>query len=143
MGSGGCSVYWVFHTNSVVFRMTFPNIYHVIPRCTRDTLQCTEHPRCVLMQGDHIGLTLVRGFLLQRPSLARPVDGFGTSYPGYIRLRLEYSFFSYRPLMNVSTKSKIRKKPKETCSLPCFSLHKISDINFIFLVSILGTIHFL
>ena len=27
----GCSVHWGFHTNSVVFPMTFPHIYHDIP----------------------------------------------------------------------------------------------------------------
>ena len=29
--TGGCSVHWGFHTNSVVFPMTFPHIYHDIP----------------------------------------------------------------------------------------------------------------
>ena len=29
--TGGCSVHWGFHTNSVVFPLTFPNIYHDIP----------------------------------------------------------------------------------------------------------------
>ena len=28
--TGGCSVHWGFHTNSVVFPMTFPQIYHDI-----------------------------------------------------------------------------------------------------------------
>ena len=27
----GCSVHWGFHTNSIVFPMTFPHIYHDIP----------------------------------------------------------------------------------------------------------------
>ena len=35
----GCSVQWGFHTNSIVFAMTLPHIYHDIP-------QCTEHPQC-------------------------------------------------------------------------------------------------
>ena len=34
--TGGCSVHWGFHTNSIVFPMTFPHIYHDIPRCTHD-----------------------------------------------------------------------------------------------------------
>ena len=40
-----------FHTNSIVFPMTFPHIYHDPPRCTHDISQCThdipqrsEHP---------------------------------------------------------------------------------------------------
>ena len=48
---GGCSVHWGFHTNSVVFPMTLPHIYHDISHCTHDTLpvygtspQCTAHP---------------------------------------------------------------------------------------------------
>ena len=39
----GCSVHWGFHTNSVVFPMTFPHVYHDIPQCTHIS-QCTEHP---------------------------------------------------------------------------------------------------
>ena len=35
----GCSVHWGFHTNSIVFPITFPHIYHDIP-------QCTEHSQC-------------------------------------------------------------------------------------------------
>ena len=41
----GCSVHWGFHTDSIVFPMTFPHIYHDIPQCTHDILQCTEHPQ--------------------------------------------------------------------------------------------------
>ena len=26
--TGGCLVHWAFHTNSIVFPMTFPDIYH-------------------------------------------------------------------------------------------------------------------
>ena len=33
-----CSVHWGFHTNSIVSSMTFPYIYHDIPRCTHDIL---------------------------------------------------------------------------------------------------------
>ena len=32
----GCSVHWDFHTNSVVFPMIFPHIYHDTPQCTHD-----------------------------------------------------------------------------------------------------------
>ena len=42
--TGGCSVHWGFHANSVVFPITFPHIYHDIPRCTHDIPRCTEHP---------------------------------------------------------------------------------------------------
>ena len=35
-----------FPCNSIVFPMTFPHIYHDIPRCTHDIPQCTEHPQC-------------------------------------------------------------------------------------------------
>ena len=65
-----CSVHWGFHTNSIVFPMTFPNIYHDIPQCTHDIPHnthdipwCTEHPLlyCTppvyckdIMQGDKV-----------------------------------------------------------------------------------------
>ena len=49
--TAGCSVHWSFHTNSVVFPMTFRHIYHDIPQCTHDiptvlmiSPRCTEHP---------------------------------------------------------------------------------------------------
>ena len=56
--SGGCSVHCGFHTNSIVFPMTFPTFImispgvlmispqctHDIPHCTHDILRCTEHP---------------------------------------------------------------------------------------------------
>ena len=32
----GSSVHWDFHTNSIVFPMTFPHIYHDIPWCIHD-----------------------------------------------------------------------------------------------------------
>ena len=35
----GCSVHWGFHTNSIVFLITFP-IFIMI------SSQCTEHPQC-------------------------------------------------------------------------------------------------
>ena len=44
--TGGCLVHWGFHTNSIVFPMTFPHIYHDTPRYTHDIPRCTEHPRC-------------------------------------------------------------------------------------------------
>ena len=44
----GCSVHWGFHTNSIVFPMTFPHIYHDIPPCTENLpLYCTD-----IMKGD-------------------------------------------------------------------------------------------
>ena len=30
----GCSVHLGFHTNSIIFLMAFPHIYHDIPNCT-------------------------------------------------------------------------------------------------------------
>ena len=45
--TAGCSVHWGFHTNSIVFPMTFPHIYHDIPQCTHvHILRCTEISRC-------------------------------------------------------------------------------------------------
>ena len=52
--TGGCSVHWGFHTNSVVFPMTFPHIYHDIPQCasggdwgTPHELYVPPHNSCV------------------------------------------------------------------------------------------------
>ena len=42
--TGECSVSWGFHTNSIVFPMTFPHIYHDIPRVLMICPWCTEHP---------------------------------------------------------------------------------------------------
>ena len=39
-----CSVHRVFHTNSIVFPMTFPHIYHSIPRCTEHPLVYSWYP---------------------------------------------------------------------------------------------------
>ena len=52
--TGGCSVHWGFHTDSVVFPMTFPNIYHDIPRCTEHpSLYCTPPVYCTyILQGE-------------------------------------------------------------------------------------------
>ena len=42
--TGGCSVHWDFHTNSVVFPMTVPTFIMISLQCTHDIPQCTEHP---------------------------------------------------------------------------------------------------
>ena len=42
----GSLVHWGFHTNSIVFPMTFPHIYHDIPHVLMTSPQCTEHPQC-------------------------------------------------------------------------------------------------
>ena len=53
--TGKSSIHWGFHTNSFVFPMIFPHIYHYIPQCTHDT-QCTHDIPPVyctdIMQGD-------------------------------------------------------------------------------------------
>ena len=45
--TGGYSVHWGFHTNSVVFLMTFPHIYHDIPQCTHGIPQVYWTPQCI------------------------------------------------------------------------------------------------
>ena len=44
--TGGCSVHWSFHTNSIVFPMTFPTFIMISPQCTHDVPHCTSHPQC-------------------------------------------------------------------------------------------------
>ena len=39
--TGGCSVHWGFHTNSIVFPMTF---YMISPGVLMISCQCTEYP---------------------------------------------------------------------------------------------------
>ena len=54
---GGISVHWGFHTNSIVFPMTFPTLIIIspsvlmispsvlnTPQCTHDIPWCNEHP---------------------------------------------------------------------------------------------------
>ena len=36
--TGGCSIHWGFHTNSIVFPMTFPSFIMVSPGCIHDIL---------------------------------------------------------------------------------------------------------
>ena len=43
--TGGCSVHWGFHTNSVVFLMTSPTFVMIFPWCSHDIPQCIEHPQ--------------------------------------------------------------------------------------------------
>ena len=41
--TGGCSVHWGFHTNSIVFPMTSPHIM-ISPSVLMISPRCTEHP---------------------------------------------------------------------------------------------------
>ena len=40
----GCSVHWGFHTNSIVFPMTFPTFIIVSPWCTHDISSVLNTP---------------------------------------------------------------------------------------------------